>query len=265
MGAGAKGLCDHMISPPWLPGTPCATIPAGITYPSGPVVPLDPGRTKRRSRIVNESHDTQRLAQEATWVAQALSGDARGFDSLMRRYHGPLRRLLRAMLHNDSDAEDILQETFLRSYRFLHRFDPERPFGPWLMRIGANLARNCLKRRATRVEVPLDAADSEEDETFEGEWMADPRAFSEVEHRELIARTRKAMESLPEEQRVVVEMRILGEMSYREIAAALDIPIGTVMSRLNRGRRQIQAVLADLAPPAPQQQDSSRLAAPEVS
>ncbi len=196
--------------------------------------------------------------EEATWVAQALAGDSRGFEALMRRYHAPLRRLLRAILRDEEDAQDLLQETFLRAYRFLHRFDPSRPFGPWLLRIGTNLARNQLRHRASRREVPLNVKQADDREaTFEGRWLADGTTLERVEYSLLLEQTRSAMAALPEEQRVVLEMRLLGEMSYREIAAALGIPIGTVMSRLNRGRHQLQVALGEGA--------GAPAVAPEVS
>ncbi|MBD3236456.1 MAG: sigma-70 family RNA polymerase sigma factor [Candidatus Eisenbacteria bacterium] len=192
---------------------------------------------------MSDAERSERQAEEAAWVAQTLAGDDRAFAALVRRYQGPLLRLLRAMLRQGQDAEDLLQETFLRAYRFLHRFDPERPFGPWLMRIGANLARNELRRRRTRREVPLDEAPGGEEDGYAGAWLADARPLAEIDHRRLLDATRGALSELPEDQRVVLEMRILGEMSYGEIAATLEIPIGTVMSRLSRGRRKIQEVL----------------------
>jgi RNA polymerase sigma-70 factor (ECF subfamily) len=213
---------------------------------------------------VTEPRDTPRLAEEAAWVARTLSGDPRGYEALMQRYHGPLRRLLQTMLHNADDTDDLLQETFVRAFRFLHRFDPARPFGPWLMRIGANLARNQLRRRAMRAEVPLEATAGEGEESYEGSWFADFGTLAEVERRRLVDRVRQAMESLSEELRAVLEMRIMAEMSYKEIAEALGIPIGTVMSRLNRARGQIQTALADLARPAQGERRPSP-AAPEVS
>lgn len=187
-------------------------------------------------------------SDEAAWVAQALAGDDRAFAQLMRRHHAPLLGLLRRLLRNPEDAEDVLQETFLRAYRFLHRFDRSRPFGPWLTRIGVNLARDRLAQRARRREISLDegpAGDGTEGgEPFAGAWLADEGTLREVEERHLVAATRRALAELPDEQRLVLEMRLLAEMSYAEIAAALAIPIGTVMSRLSRGRRQIQSALA---------------------
>lgn len=184
-------------------------------------------------------------SDEAAWIARALAGDDRAFAELMRCHHAPLQRLLRRILTNPEDAQDVLQETMLRAYRFLHRFDASRPFGPWLMRIGVNLARNRLKQRARRQEISLDEPRGDEgDEPFVGEWMADDTTREGIEYERLLAQTHRALDALPDEYRAVLELRLLAEMSYDEIAHALEIPIGTVMSRLNRGRKQIQAALA---------------------
>ena len=213
-----------------------------------------------------ESFTEQSLQEEAAWVLQALSGNAQGFEALMRRYHAPLRRMLHAILRNRDDTEDLLQETFLRAWRFLHRFDRGRPFGPWLLRIGVNLARNHLRRRRRASELSLDEPSGVEgEEGFEGAWLADARTLEELDHRRLLAATRAALADLPEEQRVVLEMRLLAEMSYREIAEALGIPIGTVMSRLNRGRRQIQAALSGGAGDEDRASAEARAPAPETS
>ena len=197
------------------------------------------------------ARDDPGLREDAACVQRALAGDPAGFEALMRRYHAALGRMLRAIVRNPEDAEDLLQETFLRAYRFLHRFDPDRPFGPWLMCIGANLARNHLRRARGRPEVPLDDRGENGEQAYEGAWLADTRGAQALSHRDLLARTREALARLPDDQRAVLEMRLLGEMSYKEIAAALDIPIGTVMSRLNRARGRIQAELADASPEVP--------------
>ncbi len=195
---------------------------------------------------MTETPETHRLKEEAAWVAQVLAGDPRGFEALMRRYHASMERILRGILRNAEDAEDLLQETFLRAYRFLHRFDTRRPFGPWLMRIGTNLARNHLRKRRGRQEVSIDETpEAGREEGFEGAWLADLTTVVELEYRQLCNETKRALASLPEDQRLVLEMRLLAEMSYKEIAEILSVPIGTVMSRLNRGRRQIQDQLAE--------------------
>jgi len=190
--------------------------------------------------------ETEWREQDAAWVARVLAGDPGGFDPLVRRYRPVLERLLRAMVRNREDAEDLLQETFLRTYRFLHRYDTGRPFGPWILRIGANLARNHLRGRRGRREVALDEPPGEG--PFEGEWLADSSTMDTLASRDRLERARGALALLPDEQRVVLELRVLAEMSYQEIATTLAIPIGTVMSRLNRGRRRLRDEAAPEVP-----------------
>jgi RNA polymerase sigma-70 factor (ECF subfamily) len=217
---------------------------------------------------VTENAESQRLQEEAAWVAAALDGDPQGFEALMRRYQAPVGRMLRTILRNAEDTEDLLQETFLRAYRFLHRFDAARPFGPWIMRIGANLARNHLRHRRTRKEVALDDSPEDgEDERFEGGWLADRSSLEDLSYRQLLGETVRVLASLPENLRVVLEMRLLAEMSYKEISDALEIPVGTVMSRLSRGRDRIGAKLAEVAGVQSRRADSAspQATAPEAS
>ena len=214
---------------------------------------------------MTETPETHRLKEEAAWVAQVLAGDIRGFEALIRRYHASLERVLRGILRNAEDAEDLHQETFLRAYRFLHRFDTRRPFGPWLMRIGANLARNHLRKRRVRQELSIDETpEAGCEEGFEGAWLADLTTVAELEYRQLRDETRRALASLPDDQRLVLEMRLLAEMSYKEMAETLSIPIGTVMSRLNRGRRQIQDRLAERLGSTQRSAYTSQASSPEV-
>jgi RNA polymerase sigma-70 factor, ECF subfamily len=209
---------------------------------------------------VTETQRNTHHEQELAWIQQALSGNRDGFTALMGRYHAPLKRILMSILHRTEDAEDVLQETFLRAFRFLHRYDSNRSFGPWLFRIGSNLARNHLSRVRSREPLSLDASpDREDSDRFDGEWTADLSTVTELEYRELLTRTKEALSGLPDDQRVILEMRLIGEMSYKEIAAALSIPIGTVMSRLNRGRRKLQETLADYGDAESQDADRNAL------
>jgi len=203
---------------------------------------------------VSETQKSYHLNEEAAWVREALAGNEIGFESLMRRYHAPLRRILIGILRRPEDSDDLLQETFLRAYRFLHRYDQARPFGPWLFRIGVNLARNFLKRDRLRSHLSLDSApgDGDAEESYEGTWSADLSTVADLEFSELLTQTEAALADLPADQRVVLEMRLLGEMSYQEIASILSIPVGTVMSRLSRGRQSLQLLMAEYGCDLPQ-------------
>jgi RNA polymerase sigma-70 factor (ECF subfamily) len=132
-------------------------------------------------------------------------------------------------------AEDIAQEAFLRAYRSLDRFETGRPFGPWISRIAANLAIN--ERRSPRArEEELDEAHSEAPAAQAGPLQG-------VLEREASEVLERALDQLPREQRAVFVLRVFEELSYQEIADALEISAGTVMSRLSRAREKLRSLV----------------------
>jgi RNA polymerase sigma-70 factor (ECF subfamily) len=132
-------------------------------------------------------------------------------------------------------AEDIAQEAFLRAYRSLDRFETGRPFGPWISRIAANLAIN--ERRSPR------AREEELDETHAEAPSNQTGPLQGVLEREAGAILEEALGRLPQEQRAVFVLRVFEELSYQEIADALEISAGTVMSRLSRAREKLRAIV----------------------
>ncbi len=149
------------------------------------------------------------------------------------------------------DAEDLVQETYLRAYRFFDTYEPDTQIKAWLFRILRNTYIN--RYRAARVR-PEEVELSRIEAGYEG--MVDEAFLREREPRSpedvlldstLDGEVEKAMAALPEDYRAVVIMALVEEMSYKEIAAALSIPLGTVMSRLHRGRRLLQGALLEYA------------------
>jgi RNA polymerase sigma-70 factor (ECF subfamily) len=132
-------------------------------------------------------------------------------------------------------ADDVAQEAFLKAWRSLDRFDLARPFGPWICRIAANLAINHTRSPRAREE-PLPEAAGE---------APDPRAdpLTGVLDAEADRVFEGALDALPPEQRAVLTLRVVEELSYREIAEALGLPVGTVMSRLARAREKLAEAL----------------------
>lgn len=129
----------------------------------------------------------------------------------------------------------MTQETFIRAYQSLSGFDLGRPFGPWVCRIAANTAINHVRSKVSR-EDPLP-----ENLAATSGATGDPEALlSEVETRRIVA---TALAALPVGQRAVFVLRAVEELSYKEIAEALDISIGTVMSRLSRAREKLRVLL----------------------
>jgi len=169
-------------------------------------------------------------AEDRELVLRSRAGDRTAFGVLVRRHQRRIFGLALRLLRNPDDADDLVQETFLRAWRALDRFDPERPLAPWLLRIATNRALTALqagKRRAT-------------EELDERIPAPDPSPEEHTERRRLHARIRRAAAELPEEQRAILALRVGESLSYCEIADVLDIPVGTVMSRLARARETLR-------------------------
>jgi RNA polymerase sigma-70 factor (ECF subfamily) len=158
------------------------------------------------------------------------------------------------MVGNATDAEDLVQETFLRAYQGLPNFDGRASLGTWLYRIATNLCIDHQRRRARRV--PTVSYSGQEDEDGEpAEWdfpdHQTPNPLQAVLNRELEAVVEDAIGKLSPKLRTVLLLYDVEELSYEEIARVLHIPIGTVKSRLNHARAQIQKAVAAYLEDAP--------------
>ena len=155
------------------------------------------------------------------------------------------------LTRNRKDAEDLVQETYLRAYRFFNSYESGTQIKAWLFRILRNTFVN--RYRAAKIrpeEVDFDKIESTYEQIVEESFLSDHRAATpekEVMDGVLDAEIQEALEALPDEYRPVVVMALMEDMSYREIAGVLSIPLGTVMSRLHRGRKMLQAALVDYA------------------
>jgi RNA polymerase sigma-70 factor (ECF subfamily) len=169
---------------------------------------------------------------EAEWIRKSIAGDQFAFAQLVAR-HRPFVAGLAYRLHADlAQAEDIAQEVFVRAWQALPRFRGEAAFRTWLYRITCNVAIEQSRRARPTVdieEVPLGTADSPESQTLR------------LEQRRAVQR---AIRQLPLQSRLALVLREYEGLSYKEIAAALDVPIGTVMSRLNYARQRLRHDLA---------------------
>jgi RNA polymerase sigma-70 factor, ECF subfamily len=162
--------------------------------------------------------------QERTWVRRAQAGSVSDLEALYRAYWPRAYRAAYLVVHDAAGAEDIAQEAWLAAVRALDRFDRRRPFGPWLHRIVVNRAIDWTRARTLRAEVGL----------------AETHAADPVPPSELSALVR-ALAALPVEQRAVIVLRHLLEYTPGEIAELLELPRGTVNSRLRRGLDQLAA------------------------
>jgi len=178
------------------------------------------------------------LATDEIIVERALTGDAEAFGELVRRWERRIFALTYGMLGREEDARDATQETFLAAFRSLRNFRGEAKVSSWLHRIAVN---QCISRQR-RAKVRSESALEDEQETNAGSF-AMPLSYSPahvVEGRQQTAAVRRAINSLPVELRQVVVMKEFEELTFREIADVLDLPLSTVKSRLYTALKQLQ-------------------------
>jgi RNA polymerase sigma-70 factor (ECF subfamily) len=175
-------------------------------------------------------------------VVRVLEGDQEAFESIVRNYQRRVYAVTLRMTRQHQVADDITQETFVRAYTQLHRFELGRPLAPWLTRIAVNLSINHLTGRVKR-EQPLEDDRSVDRLKTADENSPDPlKSLLSSEFAHALAR---AVEKLPPEQKAVFILRVHEEMRYEEIADSLGISSGTVMSRLYRARSKLKEMLRD--------------------
>lgn len=145
-----------------------------------------------------------------------------------------LRRFARSLTGNASDADDLVQDALERALRNLHRWQPGTKLDSWMFRLTHNLWIDTVRAKRVRAAVPLDA---------DGVELASTDGVRELDARLALAATNAAMAKLPEEQRAAIALVVVEGMSYRDAADLLQVPIGTITSRLARARTALAAVL----------------------
>jgi len=180
------------------------------------------------------------VSEEADLIARSAGGDLDAYDRLVGLYQDRVYQVAYRITGNREDAWDAAQETFLNAFRSLPRFRGASAFSTWVHRIATNAALDLIRRRPPQPPVSL-----EDVAVSAGDDPAETATRSELQQR-----LHRAITSLPADQRVVVVLRDVQGLSYEEITAVLRIPLGTVRSRLSRGRESLRRQLADLAPAA---------------
>lgn len=184
---------------------------------------------------------------DAALVARVLDGDAAAFELIMRRYNQRLFRLARSILRDPAEAEDVVQEAYVRAFERLAGFNGPNGFGAWLSRITANEALGRLRRRGRVVTLDDWRGDAREDaiagiETMPSSEPGPERLAASAELRRLIE---EAVDALPDDFRTVFVMRAVEGLSVAETAASLGIAEATVKTRLHRARRLLRARITD--------------------
>ncbi len=186
--------------------------------------------------------DVTQLTDEQI-VVRVLEGETRLFEQLMRRNNRRIYRAARAILRDDREAEDVMQDAYVRAYTHLRDFDHRAKFSTWLTRIAVHEALARVRR--ARAHEPLDLA-NEEHAMHQSSPTTPEQNASDVEIRAVLER---AIAALPDDFRAVFVLRAVEELSGAETAACLGIPEETVKTRLHRARGRLQeAILAELEP-----------------
>ena len=181
---------------------------------------------------------------ESVLLGQAREGDTHAFAELVRRYEGKIFRLAQHITQNREDAEDVLQETFMKAYEHLDQFKGDSKFYTWIVRIAVNQALMKLRRRKTDKSVSLDEQIDTGEDTVVREiaaWGEDPEEHFSREELGQILDT--AIQSLEPPYRSVFVLRDIEDMSTEETAEALGLSIPAVKSRLLRARLQLREKL----------------------
>jgi len=173
---------------------------------------------------------------DAELVAAAQRGDQEAFTGIVRRYQRAIYGIAYGLTRNASDADDLAQETFLRAYQAIGRFRVGEPLRPWLSRITVNLAYSLFRSRKRRPETPLEPLVE-----AGKQWAGKDDPAQNAVDAERVDHLQAAFDELSEDHRAIMVLRIVDGLSYDEIARTLEVPVGTVMSRLSRARAELKA------------------------
>jgi RNA polymerase sigma-70 factor, ECF subfamily len=182
-------------------------------------------------------------------MALVQKDDEAAFELLADRYKHPLLTFIARFLGHGSHTQDILQETYIRVWKHRHHYKTVAKFSTWVYTIAGNLSKTELRRRKIRRMVPIrTGGESPEDESIDVEDSG-PATDELARRNEIRAMVNKEIEKLPDAYRAAVILRDLQNKSYEEIADILDVPIGTIKSRVNRGRARLKKKLQILREP----------------
>ena len=181
--------------------------------------------------------------QDELLIRRAQHGDADAFEQLLLEHQKNVYNLCYRMAGNPDDAMDLSQETFLRAWRCLDQYQFASAFSTWLYRLCSNICIDFLRKRRRQQTVPLTFEDADGEEQTYAVPDAQPLPEEQVELKLTREILQAAMAQLLPEHRAVLQLRVVNEMSYEQIADVLDIQIGTVKSRLSRARNQLKKIL----------------------
>ncbi|KEQ22151.1 RNA polymerase sigma factor SigW [Paenibacillus tyrfis] len=173
----------------------------------------------------------------------ARSGDRAAFAELVELYKDKIYHLAYRMLHNRHEAEEIVQETFLRVYTNLERYDEQQKFSTWIYRIGTNLCIDRLRKRKINYSLDAEMSDGEGSDWYSALPSREETPDNQVVLSETQEQIRDSIKTLPEKYRAVVILRYLQDLSLQEISDVLAMPVTTIKTRLHRGREFLRKKL----------------------
>lgn len=196
------------------------------------------------------SKPAARTDDDRDLVRRVQEGDQEAFRTLFERYHRRAYAVAYGVVKNKQDALDVVQDGFVKVHRHIGSFQGTSSFYTWLYRIIMNLAIDHVRRRRNAKGLEYDDRVGRDDDEIAGDGTLLPRILDAnpgktVIRRELLARIQGALEELPEYHRAVILLREVEGLSYEEMADVLDVPKGTIMSRLFHARKKMQAALSD--------------------
>jgi RNA polymerase sigma-70 factor (ECF subfamily) len=209
---------------------------------------IDTATRGTKGQVVRPRPQPLTELDDSSLVAQFLAGEKRAFSELVERYQVRLLNFIYRTIGDRDRAEDLVQETFVRVYRHLHRFDQSKKFSTWVYTIASNLAKNELRNRSRNPLVLF--------QTIKKNWEADHRPLEWEDNtyrpddlfrkRHLREMVERAVAQLPEHHRVVFVLREMEGKTYEEISDITGVNLGTVKSRLNRARNNFAQIIAPM-------------------
>lgn len=206
-------------------------------YMNEPLHKAGSDRSSDRRPMPDEAMETR---NDDVLISLFQSGDQGVFRVLVERYQERIRNLLFSIFHETETIDDLAQEVFIKAYEGLGRFRFESSFYTWLYRIAVNRARDELRKRKVRRFFSFHGLDGSTEKEVTERTTVQPVSIDE---QELVA---KGLEALPEKYRMPVILKDLDGLSYEEISEVLECEVGTVKSRLSRGRTMLRNILAPL-------------------
>lgn len=179
-------------------------------------------------------------------IAQVIKGDQDAFAEIVELYQHKLYQICYRMLGNKHEAEDIAQEAFMRAYVNIHTFDQKRKFSTWLYRIATNLCIDRIRKKKPDYHLDAEVRGAEGLNMYSSIANDDQLPEDELVKMEVQERVQYEISRLPDKYRAAIVLKYIEELPLAEISEILDLPLGTVKTRIHRGREALRKQLSNL-------------------